>query len=67
MIHHPYIAQQLAAERQRDMLDRASRHRQPRAARAARTARSARAARPVPTDRSRPYLLRRAFAALTSH
>ena len=29
MMHHPYMAQQLAAERQRDMLDRASRHRPP--------------------------------------
>jgi len=61
MMHHPYIAQQLAAERQRDMLDRASRHRQARATRAAR------AARPATADRARPYLLRRAYAALTSH
>jgi len=61
MMHHPYIAQQLAAERQRDMLDRASRHRQARAARAAR------AARPAAAGRARPYLLRRAYAALTSH
>jgi len=53
MMHHPAIAQQLMAERQRDLLDRASRHRQARAARAARAARSA------PADRSRPYLLRR--------
>jgi hypothetical protein len=59
MMHHPYIAQQLAAERQRDMLDRASRHRQ--------AARAARAARPATADRARPYLLRRAYAALTSH
>ena len=59
MMHHPYIAQQLAAERQRDMLDRASRHR--------RAARAARAARPATADRARPYLLRRAYAALTSH
>ena len=61
MMHHPAIAQQLMAERQRDLLDRASRHRQARAARAARAARSA------PADRSRPYLLRRVYAALTSH
>jgi len=61
MMHHPAIAQQLMAERQRDLLDRASRHRQARAARAAW------AARPATADRSRPYLLRRAYAALTSH
>jgi hypothetical protein len=41
------------------MLDRASRHRQ--------AARAARAARPATADRARPYLLRRAYAALTSH
>ena len=61
MMHHPAIAQQLMAERQRDLHDRASRHRQARAARAAR------AAPPAPADRARPYLLRRAYAALTSH
>ena len=61
MMHHPAIAQQLAAERQRDMLDHASRHRQ------ARTARAARSARPAAADRTRPYLLRRAITALTSH
>ena len=61
MMHHPANAQQLMAERQRDLLDRASRHRQARAARAAR------AAPPAPADRARPYLLRRAYAALTSH
>jgi len=61
MMHHPAIAQQLMAERQRDLLDRASRHRQARAARAAR------AAPPAPADRARPYLLRRAYATLTSH
>ena len=58
---HPTIAQQLAAERQRDLLDRASRHRQ------ARTAQATRSARPATPDRTRPYLLRRAYAALTSH
>ena len=36
---HPTIAQQLAAERQRDLLDHASRHRQARTAQAARSAR----------------------------
>jgi hypothetical protein len=61
MMHHPTIAQQIAAERQRDMLDRARRHRQARAARAARVA------RPAPAHRARPYRLRRAYAALTSH
>ena len=61
MMHHPAIAQQLMAERQRDMLDRASRDR------LARTARAARSARPAAPDRARPYLLRRAYAALTSH
>ena len=61
MMHHPAIAQQLMAERQRDLLYRASRHRQARAAWAAR------AAPPAPADRARPYLLRRAYAALTSH
>ena len=58
MMHHPYIAQQLAAERQRDLLDRASRHRQ---------ARAARAARPAAPGRTRPHRLRRVYAALTSH
>ena len=61
MMHHPTIAQQIAAERQRDMLDRASRDR------LARTARTARSARPATPGRTRPYLLRRARAALTSH
>ena len=61
MIHHPAIAQQLAAERQQDLLARASRHRQ------ARTARAARPARPATAHRAGPYLLRRARAALTSH
>ena len=61
MMHHPYVAQQLMAERQRDMLDRASRDR------LARTARAARSARPAAPDRARPYLLRRVYATLTSH
>ena len=61
MMHHPYMAQQLAAERQRDLLDHASQDRQARAARAAR------AARPATAPRTRPYLLRRVRAALTSH
>ena len=61
MMHHPYVAQQLMAERQRDMLDRASRDR------LARTARAARSARPAAPRRTRPYLLRRVYAALTSH
>ena len=53
MMHHPYMAQQIVAERQRDMLDRASRDRLARAARAA--------------GRARPHRLRRVYAALTSH
>lgn len=61
MMHHPAIAQQLMAERQRDLLDRASRHRPARAARAAQPA------SPATAPRTGPYLLRRAFAALTSH
>jgi hypothetical protein len=61
MMLHPTIAQQLAAERQRELLDHASRHRQ------ARTAQGARSARPATADRTRPYLLRRARAALASH
>ena len=61
MMHHPYIAQQLAAVRQRDMLDHASRDR------LARAARAARAAHPAAPRRTRPHRLRRAYAALTSH
>ena len=61
MMHHPYIAQQLAAERQRDMLDHASRDR------LARAARAARAAHHAAPRRTRPHRLRRAYAALTSH
>lgn len=61
MMHHPVIAQQLMAERQRDMLDRASRDRQ------ARAARCRPVARPASADRPKPYLLRRVRAALTSH
>jgi len=61
MMLHPTIAQQLAAERQRELLHHASRHRQ------ARTAQGARPTRPTTAARIRPYLLRRAHAALTSH
>lgn len=61
MMHHPEIARQLAAERQRDLLDHASRHRQ------ARTARSARAACQAPAAPPRPQLLGRIHALLTSH
>jgi hypothetical protein len=61
MMLNPTIAQQLAAERHRDLLDHAARHRQ------ARTARTARPARPATARRTGPYLLRRAYAALTSH
>ena len=58
MMLHPAIARQLAADRQRDLLDHASRHRQ---------ARAARAARPATAGRPGPHLLRRARVALTSH
>lgn len=61
MMLHPTIAQQLAAGRQRELLDHASRHRQARSAQAARSARRATAAR------TGPYLLRRVHAVLTSH
>lgn len=61
MMHHPEIARQLAAERQRDLLDHATRHRQARAARAARPARQATAAP------ARPRFLGRVHALLTSH
>jgi len=58
MMLHPTIAQQLAAERQRDLLDHASRHRQ---------ARATRSVRPATADQTRPNLLRRARAAFASH
>ena len=61
MMLHPTIAQQLTAERQRELLDHASRHRQ------ARTAQAARPACPATAARSRPHLLRKARVALTSH
>jgi hypothetical protein len=54
MMLHPTIAQQLAVERQRELLGHAGRYRQ------ARTTQ-------VTADRTRPYLLRRARAALASH
>ena len=57
MMYHPAMAQQLAAERQRDLLDHARRHRR---------ARTARACRPAAVTRTRP-LLRRVHAVLTSH
>jgi len=61
MMLHPTITQQLAAERQRDLLDHARRHRQ------ARPAQAARSACPAAADPARSYLLRRARAALTTH
>jgi hypothetical protein len=61
MMLHPEIARQLAAERQRDLLDHARRHRQARAAQAARPARQA------PAAPTRPRLLGRVHALLTSH
>ena len=61
MMLHPAIAQQLVAERQRDLLDHASRHRQ------ARTAQAAQSARQATVARTRPSLLGRVHAVLTSH
>ena len=60
MMIHPEIARQLAAERQRELLDHARRHRQ------ARTARSARSARQATVASARPSLLGRVHAVLTS-
>jgi hypothetical protein len=58
MMLHPTISQQLAAERQRELLDHASRYRQ------ARTARAARSAHPASVALTRPYLPRRVLAVL---
>lgn len=61
MMIHPEIARQFAAQRQRELLDHARRHRQ------ARTARSARSARQATAARTRPsHLLGRVYAVLTS-
>jgi hypothetical protein len=61
MMLHPTITQQLAAERQRQLLDHASSRRQARIAQAARSARQATAAP------ARPRLLRRVRAVLAGH
>jgi hypothetical protein len=61
MMLHPEIAHQLAAERQRELLDHASRHRQ------ARTAQATRSAHPATAARTMPYLVQRLRAVLTSH
>jgi len=61
---HPTIAQQLATQRQQELIDHANRHRQAHIAQATRSIRSAREAPPA---RTRPYLLRRVHAVLTSH
>jgi hypothetical protein len=69
MMLHPTTAHQLAAERQRQLLDHSSRHRQARTAQAARSgraARAARAARRATATRIRPYLLGRVRAVLSS-
>ena len=62
MMIHPEIARQLAAERQRELLDHARRHRQARTARTAQPARQPTAARTTPT-----HLLGKVHAVLTSH
>jgi hypothetical protein len=61
MMLHPAITQQLAAERQRQLLDHASSCRQARAARAVRSARRATVAP------ARPHFLRRVHAVLAGH
>ncbi len=61
MMLHPTIIQQLAAERQRELLDHASRHRQ------ARTAQAGQSARQATVARTRPYGFRRVHAVLTGH
>ena len=64
MMIHPEMTRQLAAERQRDLLDHARRHRQ---ARTARTTKSARSARQATAAWTRPsHLLGRVHAVLTS-
>jgi hypothetical protein len=52
MMPHPAITKQLAAERQRELPDHASRHQQARTAQAARSARQAMAPRTRPCLRS---------------
>ena len=61
MMLHPTIAQQFAAERQRELFDRASRHRQ------ARTARAARSVHRAAVAGTRPYFLRKVHAVLAGH
>jgi hypothetical protein len=61
MMLHPTISQQFAAERQRELLDQASRHQQARIARAARSVHRATAAG------TRPYFLRKVHAVLAGH
>jgi hypothetical protein len=61
MMLHPTITQQFATERQRELLDHASRHRQ------ARTARAARSGRRATVARTRPGLIGRVRAGLAGH
>ena len=61
MMLHPTIAQQLTAERQRELLDHASRDRQ------AHTARAAQSVRKATVTQTRPHLLRRVHAVLAGH
>jgi hypothetical protein len=58
MMLPPAISQQFAAERQRELLDHASRHQQ------ARTARAARSVQPATATGTRPYFLRKIHAVL---
>lgn len=61
MTFHSTIAQQLATERQRELLDHASHLRQ------VRTAQAAQSVRRATVVRTRPYLISRVRAVLTSH
>ncbi len=61
MMLPPTISQQFAAERQRELLDRARRHQQ------ARTARATRSVQRAAVAGTRPYVLRKVHAVLAGH
>jgi len=61
MMLHPTISQQFAAERQRELLDRARRHQQ------ARTARATRSVQRAAVAGTRPSVLRKVHAVLAGH